>query len=471
MARQWWPLLIFILIRNNKEGQKLYIGLGLAALSTFLIIRSAIGYFRFTFNLTEDSLEVQRGVFSRQKLSIPFDRIQAVNFEQDLIHQFLNVVKVNIDTAGSGGAEVSFAALTRADAESIRDFILANRKEVVSDNPDEANEALDKVQDVTPWLKLSLDDLLKVGLGQNHLRTALIIVGFFFSMINRIEEAVGWEAEDVYYKIVGIESDSWWNLALVAVPFFLVISVLFSMVRTILRYFNLQVWRTGRGYRLTAGLLQRREQEVNLVKVQVAKGRRTWLERLLKQHTFALKQASSKAGGGGNFVVPGLSDETVTKLLKPVYGEALAEENDTFSVSTYYRWRLLLMRGVIPAALIAGGAAFSQNWQAMIVAGLWLGFSFWWSFRYTKSFEISLNKELLSIKRGVLTRRHELLANFKVQAVTMRQSPYQRRHTLATLTLHTAGGDLRLPFIALARAQQLRDYFLYTVETDERAWM
>jgi putative membrane protein len=205
--------------------------------------------------------------------------------------------------------------------------------------------------------------------------------------------------------------------------------------------------------------------------VQVAKGRRTWLERYFKQHTWSLKQASSKSGGGGSFVVPGLTAESKQTLLRPLYGDALDATNDQFGLSAYYRVRLFLVRGLIPAALIGFGAWFSENWQAVALAGIWLAVAFWWTRRYFRTFEVAINDEVMHIRRGVFTRRHELFSHFKVQAVTMRQSPYQRRHTLATLTLHTAGGDLRVPFLPLARAEALRDYFLYKTETDQRDWM
>jgi putative membrane protein len=312
-----------------------------------------------------------------------------------------------------------------------------------------------------------------VGLGQNHLRTALIIIGFFFSIFNRIEEALGWDAEDVYYRVVGMELnlDNWVSVALVVLPFFLVVSIVFSLVRTFLRYFDLKVSRTSRGYRLTAGLLQRREQEVNLGKVQMARGRRTWLERLFKQHTFSLKQASAKAGGGGNFVVPGLTDSNVEKLLRPLYGDELEYEKDRFGPSNWYRYRLFLVRALIPAALLSASYLYTQNWQVFILAGLWLLIGAWWSHRFVKTYSINVNAELLDLRRGVFTRRQDLLANYKVQAVTMQQSPYQRRHALVSLVLHTAGGDLKLPFIDIERAQAMRDFYLYRVETDSRDWM
>jgi putative membrane protein len=60
---------------------------------------------------------------------------------------------------------------------------------------------------------------------------------------------------------------------------------------------------------------------------------------------------------------------------------------------------------------------------------------------------------------------------YKVQAVKLNQSFYQWRKDLATLTLYTASGDIKIPFIPIEKARQLRDYLLYRVETDQRTWM
>ena len=44
-------------------------------------------------------------------LNVPFDRIQSVDFKRNIVHQFLNVVSVQVDTAGSKGSELELDAI------------------------------------------------------------------------------------------------------------------------------------------------------------------------------------------------------------------------------------------------------------------------------------------------------------------------------------------------------------------------
>jgi putative membrane protein len=73
-------------------------------------------------------------------------------------------------------------------------------------------------------------------------------------------------------------------------------------------------------------------------------------------------------------------------------------------------------------------------------------------------------------RSGVVGYRTVALLYRKVQRVTVRQSPLQRRKGLATLRVHMASGSVKFPYIDHALAKQLRDYMLYRVESSTRKW-
>jgi putative membrane protein len=73
-------------------------------------------------------------------------------------------------------------------------------------------------------------------------------------------------------------------------------------------------------------------------------------------------------------------------------------------------------------------------------------------------------------RSGLLGFRTVGLLFRKVQRVTITQSRYQRRKNLASLRLNMASGTVRVPYIDLDTATQLRDYILYKVESSQRAW-
>ena len=118
-------------------------------------------------------------------LNVPFDRIQSVDFKRNIVHQFLNVVSVQVDTAGSKGSELELDAIEQERAEELREIVLAYKRAKIISAPAEGEfpPDLPPVKEV-PELILSLSpkDLIKVGISENHLRTAAIIFAFFLSL-------------------------------------------------------------------------------------------------------------------------------------------------------------------------------------------------------------------------------------------------------------------------------------------------
>ena len=59
----------------------------------------------------------------------------------------------------------------------------------------------------------------------------------------------------------------------------------------------------------------------------------------------------------------------------------------------------------------------------------------------------------------------------KVQAVKLRQSPYQKRNNLASLELFSAGRNFSVNYLNYDLALQLQNYILYKVENCKDNWM
>jgi putative membrane protein len=78
---------------------------------------------------------------------------------------------------------------------------------------------------------------------------------------------------------------------------------------------------------------------------------------------------------------------------------------------------------------------------------------------------------MLVIRGGTYGDKTELLPIYKIQSLSKKQSPYQRRNGLANLVVHTASGKVGIPYINNDTAAHIIDDFLYKIETDKRKWM
>ena len=124
-----WPIFLSFFIggRNNSTFEDI-IGYVAIAFGAINLIGSILTYFRFYFHLEENAIVIDKGLLRRTHTNIPFERIQTINFKQNLLHQIFNVVSVEVDTAGAKKSEISIDALTKSDANALRAQIMGREE-------------------------------------------------------------------------------------------------------------------------------------------------------------------------------------------------------------------------------------------------------------------------------------------------------------------------------------------------------
>lgn len=90
VIKQIFPLLLILLIGKSLQKPS-YLLLVVIAVSCLTLIISIIQYFKTYFYISGNELIVHKGILRKSKISIPFDRIQSVHFEQNMIQQICNV--------------------------------------------------------------------------------------------------------------------------------------------------------------------------------------------------------------------------------------------------------------------------------------------------------------------------------------------------------------------------------------------
>ncbi len=97
------------------------------------LIGSAYGiayYYRFGYEITEDTVDVASGVFARRDREIPYGRIQNVDIRQGVIQRLLSLAIVSIETAGGGQSEAALNFVSEAEANRLQSEIRQRTAEV-----------------------------------------------------------------------------------------------------------------------------------------------------------------------------------------------------------------------------------------------------------------------------------------------------------------------------------------------------
>src|SRR5690625_2413619 len=111
------------LILTLKESV-FYFLLFVSVFIVLLLIYSVISWFRFTYRVEENELRIEQGVFIRKKRYISINRIHKIDVTANVVHRLFKLVKVQIDTASSGGgAEVNLSAVKLTKATMLREAL------------------------------------------------------------------------------------------------------------------------------------------------------------------------------------------------------------------------------------------------------------------------------------------------------------------------------------------------------------
>lgn len=462
LLKSFWPVFLIWLFKDKSEEGLGIIWILLAFGITALLV-TIVKFWFFKFHISDASLHIQSGWIKKKNISIPLKNIQAVHLEQNLWQQALSVAKVTIDSSGSEKVEAKIDALPIKNAEVFRQILLreSDGEQVESDDLSLQNHKT---------YRLNTIDLIKLSLSANHLEAFFILLGLSFNLIDDLERALdidGWALMQSYTG-AALTQKSVFIYSVLAIGVSL-ISVLVSVIRTAIKFYDFKLTDNSTGWKITHGLFTRQQKFLPLSKVQIMNWRANWLRKKLDFWILTAKSIGhSETKQKQHIQIPITSLNDVTHLAGNYMSISNVKEGSTIEAA-YWRRKVVFIAfplTIIPALLIS----FWIGWQA-----LWFIFLFaflvWHYYRWYTNFKWLANEEGIQLFSGVLGDNYTLLNWKKIQQVELSQSYYQRSKQLASLTFATAGGKVHLPYIKLSTARAITDQVLYLVESREEDWM
>lgn len=476
LAKQLWPLLLAVMLGRRGSSTFDTIEMIVAGVGIIGVVPSIIAYYKYYFHLSENELVINKGLLKKVKLNIPFERIQSVNFRQTFLHQFFKVTEVEIETAGSSDQETKIDALDIPTAELLRKRILELKAQATQDGGSLslATEEAEQVAETETILRLTERDLLKVGLVQNHIRPIGLLIGliapiyfytfsFDFNPNSLIREVYSYF--DDFQNVTPL-------IALIVGIGILIVAVLYSLVTTVLRHYNLHFWRSGEKFQVVRGLFTKQEFAALDNKIQILNWGQNPFERIIGFYNIIFSQAKSgdSKSDAAKFEIPGCSMEQVNFVQEAWLGIKGLNFDEYRTVSPHLFYHTAIYQVLF---LSIPMVVFFYLGKPMVVALflLFLTTSLYLSWLNYKKKKYAFNDKEIYIGGGTVGLRHSLLPLYKIQDVNIRENPYQWRRGLSTLVVNTAGGAIKIPYIPREEAISMMDELVYRVEVSKRSWM
>jgi len=475
LLKGFWAILAYFLFTKFSMSTLIYMLLGLGIISILALIYSVIYYKNFLFHIDalKQEFVVEKGVFTKEKIAIPFDRIQQVYIKKSILQRILNVDSFVIETAGSKGEEIKIQAISNGDANRLLEILLKEKNNYSENIPD--SEFTEKIDKVPYWThKISFITLLKIGISTNYLRGLVLIVGFFATIYNEISTLSVEHSETIktYLDEIPAPMESI-SIFLIIAFIVLLMSILITVAEVFIKYFNLQLTQKKDSLQLEMGikthtkvsLQPRRVQLLQIITNPVQK----WLN--LYQVRISLANTEDKLQKS-KIKIPGLDESTVAKMNSFLFTDQLSNFRESFSPN-----KILVVRNLIIALIPVLASYFIVTFMDIIPFKTWVilamiytAIVIIWQIFFFKSLALILSEDFLFKKYGVWNKTEERIEIYKIQSISILQPLWYKKKNLINIVFHTAGGDVSfsavnkniLPYV---------NYMFYKIESDARSWM
>lgn len=405
-------------------------------------------YLRFSYRITPQQIVIQSGVLNRKNRSIPIERIQNVEIEQQLLARMLNLAQVRLETAGSASTEASIEYVSVPQAQKIRAAVRTFQRD--ADPPKaRATPSTEAEAPTSPrtLFSMSLRHVLLAG----AFRFSLFYLALIFSVLQFVdpETLTNWLllSQDRIDTVVDTMYQSPVLTVLSTVLVAALLGWLSGILITLNRYYGFTLWMDGGKLRKRHGLFTVTEGTIPLAKVQVLIVQTTPLMRLFGWYTLEVQTMGLNTDQQGQRVVaPFAKWETVIRLADRVRPMEMPDTFERVSPLTIRR-HFLRRLGVLLAALAPAVYFWPHDWWAPYDVALpwWslltipiLGIAAYLHYHYHR---FAIHHDGLYVRRGVLRHYLWMIPINRYQVAYATDSLLQRRLNLKTLFVDTAGAS------------------------------
>ena len=480
--RQNIYILALPFLKNNVfKDYGVYIYLGLALLVILQFVFSYLSYKKFRFSIQENAFHLDHGVIKLSHVEIPFERIQNINLQQNILQQVFNVVGFEIETAGEGTAEIKIKALDKEFASALKSKLIEEKEKLISDENESTADndsnytstSVSESQSDSLLFQLDFKTLIKVGVSSNLFRGVGLLLAFFAYLYNFIMDFIS-QIYDVNleedFKNRIPETVTFISFLILAI---IIIGFLITVMTTVFKYFDLKIFKNQQNYEVEYGLFKRINKVIKKAKTQIFEIRANPVKNIFKIKSVYVSQASShQLTEKQKIGLVGLSNENINLLFSSLFQMDYKALNYDIVQSQNRLFFRYFYRSLFFILLLSTAAYFLYfNWISISALSLIFLILIYISILKVKKSNIGLNQDLISIRKGSIDTKFKIVEIYKLQSVKLSRNIFQRYNGHADLVVETASGSITVEYLKLEQARELLNYLIFKIESINKDWI
>jgi putative membrane protein len=417
----------------------------------FMVPIAIARYYTFRYQINANHLIIRSGLVHKTVRDIAFTRIQNVTLNQGLLHRLMSVAEVRLETGGGEKEEGRMRVLGFAQAQQLQRIIRSQEHPSAVAHSIEAQTASSHI-----LLSLPSREVLKLGLISNKgmILVAAAMGGIwqfdFLRPDTLIQNASNWLL-DHRNDIAGGGPASYALGVMLLLLLAFVLLRLISIIQAFLHYHGFVLSSDTNRLSIERGLLNRFNGSLPRTRIQAWTLQQNWLQR--KFSRFALR-IDAAAGG--------VKSENLESQwqLAPIADQSHIE-SIIDSVIPVGSWPIAIWQPLhpnawerefkTPAVCLLVLTIIVAYWSWPYALLMLLAFPYLWiqSKLWAKYAGYSYDNSLIAVREGWLSKTWRFAEVSKVQAVYLKQSPFDRRNGMATVFCDTVNAGSFEPPLAV----------------------
>lgn len=402
----------------------------------------ALRHLAFTWWIEGGRVHVREGVLARRHRTLPLARVQNVDLHEPVVARILGLAAVRIESAGGAGTDVVLEFVDREEAGRIHARIRPGPGDSAGTTGPAARADRPGGDTLTT---ASLRDLLVAGATSNRAGLLAVAVAGLLGVADDLGLPLESRLLRVFRTLTGQDTLVLVALVVGVVVATLVIGWLLSVAVTVLTFHGFTLRRHDDELRREHGLFARYRATIPVGRIQALRVEEPWLRRLLGYASLHADTAGSpgqrgatgRPGAGRGILSPLLGAHEVAGIAGTVWPRLALDRVSLHRVHPLARRRGFVRLAVPATAGSLGLALVDPAWIGSLPVLLLL--AWWWAGLRYRALAWAVDDGHVLARAGVLTRRTWVVPVSRVQTVTLRASPFQRRLGLATISIDTAG--------------------------------
>ncbi len=441
------PALLGLVVagRSVGDGELWWLGpLGVVAVIALSVLRWATTRYR----ITPDQVQLRTGLLQRKTVATPADRVRSVDITASPLHRLLGLAKVDIGTGShDSGSGLSLDSLPAAEAAALRAELL--HRSPAGWGPEPAEGAVAAGDDIElarldpRWVRFAPFTMSGV-LG------AAAILGVGWNLLDRLD-VTPTDVLPVRGVIDHLERTVIWLDVLQGLVVLAVLVSILAIGGYVLSYWGFRLTRHAQGtLHITRGLLTTRATSIEERRMRGVELAEPLLLRAVHAARLSGITTGLKSGGGADGGSSLLLPPAPRAVARDVAAQILRDPAPLDIPLTAHgpaARRRRFIRALVPALLLVAGAGFAM-WSGgppwlLVGAVMTVPVAFLLGADRYRSLGHALSGSTLVSQQGSLDRRRDVLECEGIIGWNLRESFFQRRAGLATLTATTAAGRQR----------------------------